>query len=190
MTTTSQKLTSQKIEELLRSHADPPRWTKWLLEFAEQDLEIFNRKQWERLGRDLKELLESSYDLARLWKKPLARPSSEFWDCLRKGLPKELKDPTCLKALQSQFREALDALLPDTLDQISSHVGKWKVPISGLNFELVSIVVEKGKKRLSRKTRITRLYSTGWPGIFWLVVADLLELGGAALLRQLEFLST
>jgi hypothetical protein len=174
-----------EVMELLRSHADPPRWTKWLLEFAEKDLEQCKARDWAQIGKELKDCFESSYDIASLWKDPHSRPSSKFLGRLKKGVPKELKDPVGLKEIQVVLRKGLKELVPDQLREISSHVGRWKVPVKNITFELCSAVVEKGKgkERRIRKTRIRRVYSTGWPGIFWLLVADLLEKEGPHLHR-------
>jgi hypothetical protein len=175
--------TPQEVKELLRSHADPPRWTKWLLEFAEKNLEECKARDWDQIGKELKDCFESTYDIAYFWKEPQSRPSSEFLRRLEKGVPKELKDHEELKKIQSALREGLKELVPDKLREISSHVGRWKVPVEIMSFELVSLVVEKGKGRRTRKTRIGHVYSTGWPGIFWLLVADLLEQEGSKLHR-------
>ena len=172
---------------------------KWVLAFAQQNIEELDESEWKDLEEGLQRFCGAcaAFTPIQVWKNYPIVPEatlSEKWEKGRLKVPLSRGD---LEKMHRKLNEALETLYPKQypLAEEDRHP-RWLLPVTIEKIELVGRVNKPSKRVGNRlisgtvvRAHIHRRYEVGWPDLFWFAFAEYMETFANDLRRCTECLT-
>jgi len=181
------------------SHDQKAAQLKWVLDFAQQEIEALDESNRRKLEERLQRFCGASAAFIpnEIWKNyPIVPEASLFAKWERGRLKVPLSRPK-LEEMHRMLNQALESLYPRRYPSAEEdRHPRWLLPVTIKKVELVGRVNKPSKRVGNRlvtgtvmRAHIHRSYMVGWPDLFWLAFAEYMETFATDLRRCTECLT-
>ena len=170
---------------------------KWLLAFAQQDIEGLQESEWKEVEEGLQRFCGACapFSLSQMWNNYPIVPEAALCAKWKQGRLYITLRRGEWETMHRMLNDALESLYPKQVRSAAEGGGltRWPLPVAIKKIELAGRVVNIPKRSSNRRVvgtvvraHIHRRYEVGWPDLFWFAFAEYMETFATALRRCTE----